>query len=112
MKIAIPVADGHLCLHFGHCEQFAIIEADENTKEILSQEFVQPPHHEPGVIPRWLHQMGANVIIASGMGQRAQQIFIQNGISVVTGAPPDDPKAIASSYLSGTLETGENACDH
>ena len=29
MKIAIPVADGKLCMHFGHCEKFALIDIDE-----------------------------------------------------------------------------------
>jgi len=25
MKIAIPIADGKLCAHFGHCEQFSLV---------------------------------------------------------------------------------------
>ena len=29
-KIAIPLAEGKLCMHFGHCEKFAIIEVDGN----------------------------------------------------------------------------------
>ena len=29
MKIAIPLAAGRLCMHFGHCEQFALVEVDE-----------------------------------------------------------------------------------
>ena len=28
MKIAIPLADGRLCLHFGHCGHFALVDAD------------------------------------------------------------------------------------
>jgi len=34
MKIAIPIAGGKLCMHFGHCEQFALIAADAKTKKI------------------------------------------------------------------------------
>ncbi len=34
MLIAIPVANGKLCAHFGHCEQFALVEADPATKQI------------------------------------------------------------------------------
>jgi hypothetical protein len=30
MKIAIPLASGKLCAHFGHCEQMALLEVDEN----------------------------------------------------------------------------------
>ena len=30
MKFAIPLADGKLTAHFGHCQEFAIIEVEEN----------------------------------------------------------------------------------
>jgi len=52
------------------------------------------------------------VIIAGGMGYRAQQLFAQNGIKVVVGAPGNDPESVVSDYLNGTLQTGENPCDH
>ncbi len=68
MKIAIPVADGRLCPHFGHCQQFALIDVDETTRQTAPTAFLTPPPHEPGVLPRWLHQQGADVIIAGGMG--------------------------------------------
>lgn len=29
MKIAIPVAEGKLCMHFGHCEVFALFDVNE-----------------------------------------------------------------------------------
>ena len=34
MKIAIPLAEGKLCIHFGHCETFALIDVDVEKKEI------------------------------------------------------------------------------
>jgi len=85
---------------------------DEDSKEIVSQDRHQPPAHEPGALPRWLGEQGANVIIAGGMGQRAQQLFAQSGIEVVVGAPPEAPEELAAAYLNGTLQTGENICDH
>jgi Mrp family chromosome partitioning ATPase/predicted Fe-Mo cluster-binding NifX family protein len=112
MKIAIPTADGRLCMHFGHCEQFALIEIDPDAKTITNTTCLTPPPHEPGVLPRWLHEQGANVIIAGGMGQRAQALFASNEIEVVVGAPSQSPQAIAEAYLAGTLTTGENVCDH
>ena len=33
--IAIPVAGGQLCMHFGHCEQFALLDVDTASKQIL-----------------------------------------------------------------------------
>lgn len=110
LKFAIPVAEGKLCSHFGHCEQFALIET-ENGK-IERKTLHTPPPHEPGVLPRWLHEQGANVIIAGGMGSRAQQLFRENGIEVVTGAPMDAPEALVNQYLSESLVTGPNVCDH
>ncbi len=112
MKIAIPVANGQLCPHFGHCEQFAIYDVDPKTKSTLKTEFHTPPPHEPGVLPRWLSEMGATTIIAGGMGARAQQLFTQNNIQVVIGASAGDPQAVVEAFLAGTLSTGENLCDH
>ncbi|MDY7011651.1 MAG: NifB/NifX family molybdenum-iron cluster-binding protein [Planctomycetota bacterium] len=112
MKIAIPLAGGRLSMHFGHCEQFAIVEVDEATKKVGQTEMLTPPGHEPGVLPRWLHEQRASVIIAGGMGQRAQQLFAQNGISVVVGAPTETPEILAEAYISGSLQAGENICDH
>lgn len=34
MRIAIPVTGGRLAEHFGHCEQFALIDVAEEEKEI------------------------------------------------------------------------------
>jgi len=112
MKIAIPVAEGKLCMHFGHCEQFALLDIDEKAKKLGGKQMLTPPPHEPGVLPRWLHQQGVNVIIAGGMGQRAQSLFAENGIKVVVGAPAETPEALAEAYLAGTLVSGNNVCDH
>ena len=112
MRFAIPMAEGQLCMHFGHCEQFALVDVDAASKQITGTQYLTPPPHEPGVIPRWLHEQGATTIIAGGMGMRAQQIFAENGITVVTGAPVGSPEALVTAYLQEALVTGANACDH
>ncbi len=112
IKIAVPLAAGKLCMHFGHCEQFALVKADPADKRIVSREDVTPPPHEPGLLPRWLAQKGANVILAGGMGQRAQALFAEHSIHVVVGAPAETPEELVGRYLAGTLEAGANACDH
>jgi len=108
--IVVPVSDGKLSSHFGHCEQFAFIETQDG--KIRSTEMKTPPPHEPGSLPRWLHEQGADIIIAGGMGEQAQQLFRQSGIDVVIGAPMDPPESLVNQYLSGTLATGNNLCDH
>jgi predicted Fe-Mo cluster-binding NifX family protein len=110
--VAIPVAEGRLAMHFGHCQEFALIDVNKETKEILNQRREQPPAHQPGVLPNWLHGQGAKLVIAGGMGRRAQDIFAEHGIEVIVGAPDDTPESIVKSYLAGTLTAGENICDH
>jgi len=110
MKIAIPLTGGKLSAHFGHCEQFGIYEVDDG--KILKSELVTPPPHEPGVFPQWLHELGVNVIVGGGMGNRAQALFHQNQIDVYFGVDIADPDEIVRTYLSGTLECGVNLCDH
>jgi ATP-binding protein involved in chromosome partitioning len=112
MRIAVPLAQGKLSLHFGHCDQFAIFEVDDNLKKLINRNDAVPPAHAPGVLPKWLHENDVNVIIAGGMGQRAQQLFSQNDIKVVIGASADSPEELVSAYLQDALETGDNICDH
>jgi predicted Fe-Mo cluster-binding NifX family protein len=112
MKIAIPLHNGKLSMHFGHCEKFALIDADAASKKITNRKDLTPPAHEPGVLPKWLHQMGADLIIAGGMGQRAQQLFAQNNIEIIVGADADTPENLVNAYMNKTLKTGENVCDH
>lgn len=109
-KIAIPCAEGKLALHFGHCQQFAMVSVTDG--EITGTEYLTPPAHAPGVLPAWLAEQGATVIIAGGMGQRAQGLFAQSGIQVLVGAGGSTPEGLASQYIAGTLTTGENICDH
>ncbi len=112
MKIAIPLAGGRLSMHFGHCEHFALIDVNAAEKKIVGREDIKAPPHEPGLLPPWLAERGANVIIAGGMGQRAQSLFAEQGIQVLVGAASETPENLISDYLAGTLRTGENICDH
>jgi len=112
MKIAIPVTGGVLSAHFGHCEQFALFTVDETSRTLGDRVLLPAPPHEPGMLPRWLHEQGATVIIAGGMGARAQGLFAQAGVQVVVGAPVAAPEAVAQDFLDGTLRPGANICDH
>jgi ATP-binding protein involved in chromosome partitioning len=112
MRVAIPVTDGKLSAHFGHCEEFALIDADRENRTITATVMHVAPPHEPGLLPRWLAEKGAEMIIAGGMGGRAQGLFQQQNIAVLVGAPSDTPETIVNAYLQGSLETGENVCDH
>lgn len=112
MRYAIPIVDGRLCAHFGHCHSFALVDADLDEKKIVGTDEVLAPPHQPGLLPPWLAERGANVIIAGGMGGRAKDLFAAQGIDVIVGAPSEKPEELVLAHLRGRLETGENTCDH
>jgi len=112
MRIAIPLTQGRLASHFGHCEEFALVDVDKERNCIRMSDALAPPAHQPGVLPAWLAKQGAALVIAGGMGQRAQELFRTHGIDVIVGAPAWDADALVTAYLNGTLEAGDNVCGH
>jgi len=111
-RIAIPLAEGKLAQHFGHCEKFVLCDVDKEKKEIVNTTMVSPPMHQPGMLPPWLAQQGVQVIITGGMGNRALSLFNEQQIEVVIGAPSEEPTRVVTNYLDGNLITGGNICDH
>ena len=109
-KFAVPTVNDMLTPHFGHCEKFAIVETEDNN--ILSLGFVDPPVHQPGVYPGFLAAQGVDIIIAGGMGMKAQDLFTQNNIEVCIGVSSGTPQDLVKQYLQDQLETGQNLCDH
>jgi predicted Fe-Mo cluster-binding NifX family protein/predicted RNA-binding Zn-ribbon protein involved in translation (DUF1610 family) len=112
LKIAVPVTSGGLSSHFGHCEQFVLFDVEADGKTLHNRQALTPPPHEPGTFPKWLHEQGATVIIAAGIGSRAQSLFDQNGIRVVVGASSGEPDRVVRDFLEGRLTTGASVCDH
>jgi len=112
MRYAIPVSGGVVSPHFGHCEHFALIDVDEDKREIIKKELVPSPGHEPGLLPAWLAEQGVSFVIAGGMGSRAQNLFQQNRIEVIIGTMENDPEKAVLSHLDGKLATEDNFCDH
>lgn len=110
MKIAIPTIEGNLCQHFGHCQVFSVFTVED--KKIVAEEALTPPPHEPGVLPRWLSEQQVEVIISGGMGQRAQQLFADSGIKTIVGVQAMPAKEAVEQYLTGSLLSGTNFCDH
>lgn len=110
-KIAIPVDEnGILDGHFGHCKFFALLETEG--KNIISEEKVVPPPHEPGVLPKWLAEKGATDVLAGGMGHKAIQIFNSNNVNVFVGAPKLSTKELVQGFLEESIEFTANYCDH
>jgi predicted Fe-Mo cluster-binding NifX family protein len=109
-KIAIPVENGIMTGHFGHAPFFALIEMDG--ENIVKDELLIPPTHEPGVLPAWLNRLGVTDIIAGGMGQRAIQLFQSNNINVFVGAAQKTATELTLELVKNKLSEGANYCDH
>jgi len=107
---AVPVIGGKLCAHFGHSEQFAVVETED--QKILGVTYYTPPVHQPGTYPRFLAEKGVSTIISGGMGQKAQDIFAHHNIEVFMGIDSDDPEKLVEKYLADQLVAGDNQCDH
>ncbi len=108
--IAVPTSNGLLDEHFGHCNQFALLEAEDN--RIVAETIIDAPTHEPGLLPRFLADKGVTDVIAGGMGNRAIQLFNQHRVNVFVGAPKLSPKELTEGFLNDNLPLAANYCDH
>ncbi len=112
LKIAIPLANRQLCLHFGHCQEFAVVETDEANRTIQKIEYLTPPPHEPGVIPRWIAGLGVQLVIAGGMGPMAVEKLAEFNVKVLIGASEPSPEKLVEAYFANELKLGDNVCGH
>jgi predicted Fe-Mo cluster-binding NifX family protein len=107
MKVAISTDGDYVSEHFGRCPHFTIADIQNGT--IVSREIVDNPGHHPGYLPRFLHEKGAEYIIAGGMGMRARMLFNENDIETVMGIT-GKVEEVLNKICNGTLEGGESLC--
>jgi predicted Fe-Mo cluster-binding NifX family protein len=112
IKIAVPVQNDRISGHFGHPEYFSFVSVDPAKRQVVDEERLTPPPHEPGLLPVWLSQQGADVVLAGGIGPRAVNLLESRGIEVCTGVPPLAASEAVRLWLEGSLETAGNTCNH
>lgn len=107
MLTAIATDGNAVSAHFGRCSCYTLTDIEAGA--VKNIEKVSNPGHEPGAIPRFLHEMGAKRIVCGGMGARATELFSQFGIEIITGigGPVDE---VLSKLAQGTLVGGESLC--
>lgn len=108
--IAIPLDNGILSSHFGHCQQFAIVDVENNSITKINE--VTPPEHVPGLYPKWVAGFGVTDVIGGGMGQKAIDLFHQQNINVFIGAPLKPAKELVDDFLNHRLNLSANYCNH
>lgn len=107
MKVAISTDSGFVSAHFGRCPTYTMLDIENG--EIVNRKKVSNPGHATGSIPQFMQENSVNVMIAGGMGWRAQEFFRQYGIDVILGVTGkiDD---VIQNIKDGTLEGGESLC--
>ncbi|MDD4294105.1 MAG: NifB/NifX family molybdenum-iron cluster-binding protein [Candidatus Omnitrophica bacterium] len=107
MKVAISTDGDMVSAHFGRCPEFTIIDVEEN--KIVKKEVIANPGHHPGFLPVFLKERDVNIIIAGGMGMRAQMLFADQAIKTVMGisGKVDD---VLNELIAGNLKGGESLC--
>jgi predicted Fe-Mo cluster-binding NifX family protein len=109
-RIAVPLADGAFCPHFGGAEAFALFTVDEARGTIDAPIVLTPPPHERGAFPMWLRAQGVSAVLAGGMGPRAVQILERVGIEAVLGIEAGEPQQLVRAYIDGTLVASGKGC--
>ena len=114
MRIAVSVDQDQglssaVSHHFGRCPYYLLADIKEKKVEeinIVANPFFQ--QHQPGQVPGFINEQGANVIITGGMGRRAIMFFEQFKIEPVTGAFGTVGQVLEN-YLNGEIK-GAQAC--
>ena len=109
MRIAVSAdtkegLDSVVSPHFGRCPYFSLVDM-EGCQVMQVLEVDNPFHgqHQPGQVPSFIHQQGADVMLTGGMGARAVEFFGQYGIEAVTGAA-GTVRLSLERYLGGELK--------
>lgn len=108
-NIVVPAEGTAISQHFGHCPAFLFFQTEDG--KIVAQSTIPNPGHRPGFLPNFLADKGAQVVIASGMGGGAMDLFRERGIEVILGAQGDAASAVET-YLRGELKSTGSICHH
>ncbi len=112
MRIAISAEnkdglDSLVSHHFGRCPYFVIVDVEG--EEVQQIQVIENPFfagHQPGMVPEFIHNQGADVMLSGGMGHKAIGFFQQYGIKPVTGAHGNVRNTLED-YLGGRMTLAE-----
>jgi len=107
MKIAISTDSGKVSEHFGRCPEFTIVEIKDN--KIKNKKVIKNPRHMTGFLPKFLKEQGVSYVIAGGAGFRAQELFEQFEIKLITGIQGEINNVIKR-YIKGEIKQGKDFC--
>ncbi len=110
IKIAIPTNGNLVDNHFGHCEMYTVISADDNLN-ITGTEIIPSPlgcgckSNIAGIFQK----LGVKVMLAGGIGEGAIKALNMHGVQVIRGCS-GNVNQVAEKYLKGTLTDSGVSC--
>jgi len=106
--------EGIIAQHFGRCPFYTFVDIEDGmVKDWLVVPNPAADEHSPGQIPQFIAEQGARIIVAGGMGPRAQEWFLKLGVKPfirVSGKIKD----VLPLILKGEIEpitTPDKECD-
>jgi predicted Fe-Mo cluster-binding NifX family protein len=109
MRIAIPVTDGRIANHPGHCETFLVCDVKDG--QVSSEVELPNPGHGPGgPPPLFLAREHVSALLAWGLPAPARSKFAALGITVHLGAT-GEPRQALRQHLAGTLVATSEGLD-
>jgi predicted Fe-Mo cluster-binding NifX family protein len=113
IKIAIPTNGNLVDSHFGHCEMYTVISADDNltvtgTEILLSPQGCGCKSNIAGIFQK----IGVKVMLAGGIGEGAIQVLNHHGIDVIRGCSGDVSKLAEKYLIGGLTDSGVSCAQH
>ena len=108
MIIAISADKDQVSMHFGRCEKYVLFNVKDN--KIVNREEIQNPGHQPFFLPKFLAEKGVNVLITSGIGPRAINLFNELNIKVISNVEGRIEDVIKK-YLEGKIDEKLEPCE-
>jgi len=100
MKLAIGLDGTQVSNHFGHCNDFRIFEIIDN--KIMNQNDIHEDTQTHHLRPKFLKDLGVDVLIMNGIGKGAYNRLIDLNINCVFAENKSVDEAV-SSYLNHML---------
>ncbi len=100
MKIAFAKENNKVAAHFGHCNDFRIVEIIDskvmNTQDVFDDVHT---HHSRAA---YLKNLGVDTLVVSGLGEHAHQSLVKENIKVLDGQNMSLSEALAL-FIMGKL---------
>lgn len=114
MRIAVPLENGQVADHMGHCPAYLIAEIQDG-KVVGTVEMTNPRHGPGGPPPVFLANQGVSHVVGWGAPEHFQGFMSRMNITITLGAR-GEALQVLNDYLAGTLKTTtegiEVHCNH